>query len=144
VIEQARELRSDGVLIVERWKGGPGRLQLQPTPFIPRTSTTLDLRGVRTQREIGRRTVVKRGLAVTIAHDGSEQLRQLALVFAQFLKVPLVDEPHNLECKASVHFTPMREHDLRVAFTMPPREREIGPILIVRLHHQPLTECFSR
>ncbi len=140
VYEQAHNLQSDGVLIVERWKGGPGRLQLQTPPFAPCTSTTLYLRGVRTQREVGRRTRVKRGLAVTITNTISEQIRHLATVFAQFLKVPLIEELDKKPIEASAHFTSVREHDLKIAFTKPPRQRVIGPVLTVRLRHQPLME----
>jgi rRNA maturation protein Rpf1 len=142
VYKKARELGSDHILIIDRWKGGPGRLRLHVTPFIPDTPTILDLHGVRTQREIGRKTVVKRDLAVTVANNVSMQVRHFAYLFSQFLGVQLLDNPQFTSCEASAHFSSIRERDLKIAFTMPPMKTEIGPTLTVRLHYQSSMERF--
>jgi len=134
VSQKALESGANKVILVKRWKGGIGSITLDSLPFNYGKSVTLFISGVKTQLELGKRTVIRDGLVITFEQNLSKTVKNLAEVFSNFLNVPLIEEKEGLhECyKASAHFTGFRNDETKIAFTMPPMVKEIGPILIVK------------
>lgn len=132
VSEKAFELGADRMIIVERWKGGPRDIKLYSTPYMSEVPLTLYLSGSKTQDEFGRRITVSKNLIVTVERNALPHVEDLANLFAKFLCIPLFEEP--LKCtdfKASAHFSSIGS-DVKIAFTMPPIIREIGPLFTVK------------
>lgn len=130
VYEAALENNADRIVVVERWKGGPGNLKLYILPFTEKKFTTLRLSGVKLQDEFGRRTIIRKGLAVTLDENASAHAKDMADFFSKFLKVPMLGESRR-GFRASVHFSDLQSGKVKMSFTMPPVVNETGPTLII-------------
>jgi rRNA maturation protein Rpf1 len=130
ITEKALEINTYGIIVVERWKGGPGDIKLYMPPF-SEVFLTLYLKGVKLQDEVGRRVVVRKNLVVTVEKNLPASVKHLAELLSKFLRVQIYEElPIHTSPNASVHISLCR-NDVRIAFTMPPITNDIGPILTV-------------
>ena len=130
ITEKALEINTYGIIVVERWKGGPGNIKLYVPPF-SEVFSTLYLKGVKLQDEVGKRVVVKKNLVVTVEKNLPSSVKHLAESLSKFLSVQIFEElPIYTSPNASVHFS-LCKSDVRIAFTMPPIINEIGPILML-------------
>ena len=132
ISEKALEIGADRIIIVERRKGGPGRIKFCTVPIHSGDCFTYFLSGVKTQDDIGRRTTVCEGLIVTVEKNASTSVRRLANHFSKFLNVSMLEETMNPAFKASAHFSRFRGNEVKISFTMPPIIKEVGPTLILR------------
>lgn len=128
--EKAIELNADRVIIVNRWKGGPGKIELfqvgseglNPVPPL------LYVAGVRLQREFKTRTRPIRSVAVTITPEVSPEIVKIAESLANFLKVPLssVGEAAS-RYQASMRLSLNDTGHIQITFLLFPGAIEVGP-----------------
>ncbi len=130
VAERALELGADRVIIFDRWKGGPGKIQffhagaegLTPVP------PALYVSGVRLQREFKKRMRKIRSLALTVSPEGSSQTEKLAEALSNFLKVPKSTEKYVPSAyRASMYVSSDVSGSVQITFMLPPEGVEVGP-----------------
>ncbi|MEM2393613.1 MAG: hypothetical protein QXW82_04990 [Candidatus Bathyarchaeia archaeon] len=130
LIEKALEVNADKVVIIDRWKGGPGKIQLfirgeklQPVPPL------IYLRGVKLRREFpGAMPKGKRikSVAITAAQGESVEAEKLESTFSKFFGIPVISSGAVEGYDAVMQIT--HEQDvLTVTFKLVPGMVEIGP-----------------
>ena len=129
VAEKAIELEADKVVLVDRWHGGPGRINLyklsnglKPVPPLMLIKT------IRLRREF--ENVKKRGQssAITYEPEGSAALAKIAGALSQFFGLPVVSlDDASEKHVASMHLSFDRSRCLQLTFVRLQRMVEIGP-----------------
>jgi len=132
VAERALEAEAGRVILLERWKGGPGMVRLFRvgpgglTGVFP----VLRLAGVRPQREFKARTRPTRPLVVTIPPEASPETRRIAEALADFLGVSASTVGEAAPGRStSLHVSPDPSHRGRITFLLLPEAVEVGPRL---------------
>ena len=130
VAEKALELNADRVIIVNRWKGGPGKIELfqvglgglNPVPPL------LYIAGVRLQREFKVRTRPVQSLAVTTVPEAPPETAKIADSLANFLKAPLSSMREAVsKYRASMHISSNASERTEITFLLLPEAVEAGP-----------------
>ena len=132
VAEKAMELEADRVIIVNRWLGGPGTINLfyvSSTGLKPVPPLIL-LSGICLRRELNEETRRVCSSVVTVNPEGSTDLEKIAGCLSRFIGLPLVSlneaaERHNV----SMHFSFDSKQRLQVTFILLNRMVDIGPRL---------------
>lgn len=135
IAEKAFEFDADRVIIVDRWKGGPGKIKLfQAGPegliFVP---PLIFVRGIRLQRELeGARAEPVRSLTITTSLEKSPQVAKIAESLSRFLNVP----PSRMDVAASRYEAAMQvssraSAQIRITFMLLPQAVEIGPRITI-------------
>jgi len=134
IIGKVFDAEADRLIIVERWKGGPGRIQFyQISPEVTRLPPLLILGGVKMQIDFGRKRRLSKNIAVTVTDDPPKNILDLAKFLSQFLKVPLSAKKSSEEkFTTALHISPIPDGEARIQFNAPPRGTEVGPRLIVK------------
>ncbi|MFQ6075740.1 MAG: Brix domain-containing protein [Candidatus Bathyarchaeia archaeon] len=135
VAERVVELGGDRVILIERWKGGPGKVGLYRlrSGKLDQAYPVLYLAGVKTQDEYGQETRIRRGLVVTVSKQSSKRIKRIAQALADFLKIGVIEaDSGGLEFQASLHISPAVGYEARLVFTTPPVAMEVGPAMVVR------------
>ena len=132
IAERALELNADRLIVVDRWKGGPGKIKLfrvEPTGLIP-VPPTMYVAGIRLQREFETKAV--RSLAVTTAPGNPPEAMKIAEYLSDFLDFPLasIDEAVS-NYKASMHLLHNASGRIQITFMLLPQMVEIGPRIII-------------
>ncbi|MFQ6087124.1 MAG: Brix domain-containing protein [Candidatus Bathyarchaeia archaeon] len=135
VAEKALENGADKVIIVDRWKGGPGKIR-----FFNVDSTGLNavppliyVGGIRLQKTF-RKAKVKlvRSLAVTLSSEKSNRTSKIAGFLSDFLCVPMLYmEEASVNCPAAMLVSSDSAQRIQVTFLLLPEKVEIGPRIIV-------------
>jgi len=130
VAERALEFGADHVIIIDRWKGGPGEIQffhagsggLVPVP------PTLYVSGVRLQREFKTRVRKIRPLTLTASSEGSSQTGKLVEALSNFLEVSKSTEERVPSAdRASMHISSDASGSMQITFRLLPEGMEVGP-----------------
>jgi len=130
VAEKALELKADRVIIVNRWKGGPGKIELfqvslgglKPVPPL------LYVASVRLQREFKVRTRPIQSLAVTAAPEAPPETAKVANSLANFLKAPVSSlREAGPQHQASMHLSSDASGRTEITFLLFPKAVEAGP-----------------
>ena len=87
---------------------------------------------VKTQTDLGYRKTIHKKLAITVQQDTSKNINRLAHAFSKFFKLPIEKIQKGLPFKASIHFSNLKKCSMKIAITMPPFIKEVGPILLVK------------
>ncbi|RJS84497.1 hypothetical protein CW702_02410 [Candidatus Bathyarchaeota archaeon] len=118
------------VIIVDRWKGGPGRIRLfQLTETkLKEVPPRIYIRGIKLQREFGTKERPKINLLAARqpsfkGHDAERFVRSLS----EFLEVPLLSPHETLEQGAEMRLTLNEEDQITLTFYLFPKGREVGP-----------------
>ncbi|UCC59071.1 MAG: hypothetical protein JSW14_04030 [Candidatus Bathyarchaeum sp.] len=133
VAERAIELEADQVVIVDRWRGGPGKINLFTIgssglkPFSP----LMLISGIRLRREFKEGTRRIRASAITMEPEDSPELGRIAGHLSQFFCLPVlsVDEAAGKH-GASMHLSFDSSRRPRITFVLLSRMVEIGPRII--------------
>jgi len=134
VAERALEFGANRVIIIDRWKGGPGKIQffhagsegLIPVP------STLYVSGVRLQREFGTRVRKMRPLTLTTSSEGPAQTEKLAEVLSNFLEIPkLTGKMVPPAYRASMHLSSNASGSVQITFRLLPEGVEVGPRITI-------------
>lgn len=128
--EKAVELGADKVLIIDRWKGRPGRMRLfEVKEGLSQIPPQLYVRGVKFRRDFN----VKRrppGNVFIQESGGAHEIRRLIETFSRFFELPALKMN---DAGASQRSTVMRiskepaENVIRLTFYKMPRNVEVGP-----------------
>lgn len=132
LMEIARGMGCDRVLLITRWRGSPGKLEMMEIDgggfeAIP---PLIYLKGIKLRREFG---VEGRFIASAITmgpvkREGVELARSLS----SFLRMPMIEDRGAPRVAASLHISEDRTGSLRVAVTSPPKAKEVGPAFTIR------------
>jgi rRNA maturation protein Rpf1 len=135
VAEKALENNADRVIIVDRWKGGPGKIR-----FFSVDSTGLNavppliyVSGIRLQRTF-RKAKVKpiRSLAITLPIEESNQPSKIARFLSDFLHVPMLSmKEASLNYQAAMYVSLNATQHSQITFLLLPEKVEIGPRITV-------------
>ncbi len=131
VAERAIGLESDRVIVVDRWRGGPGKINLSKVgssglnPIPP----LMLISGVRLRREFEERTRRVRSSVITTEPQDSPELERFAGCLSQFFNLPVMS-PDEAAGKhgVSMHFSfDSSQKRLQITFLLLQRMVEIGP-----------------
>ncbi len=132
VFDRVLDEETAKLILVERWKGGPGRIHFyQITPEASQRLLSLILGGVKTQIDFGRRRRLPSKLVVTVADDSPRDVLRLAQFLASFLMIPLAPSTPKEPATPVLRISPSPDHEARIQVHVPPSGREVGPRLIV-------------
>ena len=130
VAERAIEVDADRVVVVDRWRGGLGKINLFRISSTGLTSVPplMLITGIRLRREFKEVARRVRSSAITLEHDDSAELIRIAGRLSQFfdLSVLSVDEAAR-KYGASMHFSFDSSRRLQITFMRLQRMVEIGP-----------------
>jgi U3 small nucleolar ribonucleoprotein protein IMP4 len=130
VAEKAIELEADRVVVVDRWRGGPGKInlfQLSSTGLKPVPPLML-ISGIRLRREFKEGTRRAQSSAITLEPEDSAELIRIGGRMSKYFGLPVLslDEA----CKshsASMHFSFDSSRHIQITFMLLSRMVEIGP-----------------
>jgi len=130
VAEKAIELEADRVVVVDRWHGGPGKInlfQVSSTGLKPVPPLML-ISGIRLRREFEEGTRRVRSSAITLEPDDSAELTRVAGHLSKYfgLHVLSLDDASENH-RASMHFSFDSSMHIQVTFMLLGRMVEIGP-----------------
>lgn len=133
--EKAMELKAEKLLIINRWKGGPGKIELfeltggalKPVPPL------IYIKGVKLRREFttmprGRRI---RALAIETSETILEETTKLRETFSTFFGAPYVSSGESLKEFDALMLIKETPQGLIVTFNLVPEMVEIGPRFII-------------
>jgi len=133
VAERCFELKYNKALIMQRWMGEPGEIQLFEfrNSDLTRIPPLLYLAEIRLRREYG---IAGRfqAEAITIQSEASSELVRLAKSLSNFFELPLVTLPSRGSYRAALHVLQDSRWKARVVLGGPPSIREIGPSLTIK------------
>ncbi len=134
IAERALELNADRIIVVDRWKGGPGKIKLfrvEPTGLTP-VPLMMYVAGIKLQREFEAKTKAVRSLAVTTAPGNPPEATKIAEYISNFLDFPLasIDEAVS-DYKASMHVLPNVSGRIQITFMLLPQMVETGPRITI-------------
>lgn len=134
--EKAFELDADRVIIVDRWKGGPGKIELfNVEESLVGVVPLIYIRGIKLQREMGfPKSRSFDSLTITASYSSrDEEIPKLVDALSNFLQVPVEKPDEVLEKKYQVLMSISRDamERIRITFFKLPENREIGPRITV-------------
>lgn len=133
VTEAALSLGQDQLLLLDRWKGAPGKIELYTlTQTMRRCFPIIYLHSVATQREFGkapRTRITVRNIEV----EGSDpEVQRLAEALERFLRIPGVKSETTQRVGVYMTVGNAEGHKAVVTFKRFPEQAEIGPRMVVR------------
>jgi len=133
--ERAIDMGIDKVLIIDRWKGRPGRMRFfEVKEGLSQIPPQLYIRGVKFRRDFKAKRASSRRVFIEYS-EGSIEIQKLGEMFSRFFELPNVKSNR---MNGSSNFTIMRlsldhENILRVSFYLMPKNIEVGPR--IRISH---------
>jgi rRNA maturation protein Rpf1 len=131
--KMAMESGISKIIIVHRWKGNPGKIELRKIEdsklkIVP---PLIYLAGIKLRREYGIKEKFKID-SVSFEKNSSPKIKAIAKVFSEFIEIPLINEKFKEKFKASLHISQHSKYEAKVAVTSLPNMKEIGPTFIVK------------
>jgi len=130
VAERAIELEAERVVVVDRLRGGLGKINLFQLSSTGLTAVPplMLMSGIRLRREFKEVTRRSRSSAITLKPEDSPELERIAGRLSQYFSLPVLSldkavKRHN----ASMHFSFDSSQRLQVTFMRLQRMVEIGP-----------------
>ena len=130
IAERAVELDADRIVVIDRWKGGPGKIKLfriEQTGLFS-VPPLIYVAGIRLQREFEAKTKHVRSLVVTTDSEKPPETIRIAERFSDFFNLPKlsIDEAAT-KYQASMHVSLNASYHTQITFTLLPQMVEIGP-----------------
>ena len=130
VAEKAIEVETDKIIVVDRWHGGPGRINLYRlgSSGLESVPPLMLIKGIRLRREF--ENIKKRGQssAITFAPEDSVVLENIAGQLSQFFVLPVMSwDDASENYVAAMHLSFDRSRCLQLSFRRLQRMVEIGP-----------------
>lgn len=138
VAEKAFELNAEKVVIVDRWKGGPGKIQLFKIgeKGLKAVSPLIYLADVKFRRDFGKTAPRWRRIkSLAIAHStkASLDVKKFENALSQFFAVPIIGETNKEEYNTLMQISTNTANHIIVTFKLVPEYVEVGPRL--RISH---------
>jgi len=133
VVERCFELECDKALILQRWMGGPGKIQLLEfrNSDLTQIPPLIYLAEAKLRREYG--TVGRfQAEAITIQSEANSELVRLAERLSNFFELPLITLPPRGSYKVALHVMQHSKWKAKVVLTSLPLIHEIGPSLTIK------------
>jgi rRNA maturation protein Rpf1 len=132
VIDEALLKGADRLLFVQRWKGGPGKIEFYNLkPSIQHSFPVIYLHSTRLQEEIDGNTSV-RNIVAKMNFEGDSELKLFSKALTNFFRVQLVDQEHSEEDSLGCLIFDRTTSGIVVTFMSLPNGAEIGPRLVVK------------
>ena len=131
VAEKAIELEADQIVVIDRWHGGPGKINLfQLSTGLKPVPPLMLMSGIHLRRELKEGTRCARSSVITVEPEDSPELERIAGHLSKFFGLPVLslDEA----CKnnhVSMHFSFDSSRCLQITFMLLSQMVEIGPRL---------------
>ena len=134
VAERALEPNAGRVIVIDRWKGGPGKIKLfrlEPTGLTP-VPPLMYVAGIKLQREFKAGTKAVRSLAVTMAPENPPEIKKIAENLSNFLNFPMssIDEATS-KYQALMHVSHNASGRIQITFMLLPKIVETGPRIAI-------------
>jgi rRNA maturation protein Rpf1 len=130
VAEKAIDLEADRVIIVDRWHGGPGKINLfqVSSTGLKSAPPLMLLSGIRLQREFEEGTRRARSSVITVEPKTSPNLEKIAGGLSRFLNFPILSfDDASKGHSFSMHFSFDSSRSIQITFMFLERMIEIGP-----------------
>jgi rRNA maturation protein Rpf1 len=133
LFRKAASLKANSLLVVNRWKGSPGKIELYTLfPRPERRFPIIYLASVKTQHEFGDLTRVNK-IAAMVDEESKPEVKRLAVALSSFIDISLFNSEFDYEeYEACLSFCDTEIYEARLTFIKLPEKREMGPSLIVR------------
>lgn len=137
--EKALELGANRIVIIDRWKGGPGKIELfQIREGLHQVSPLIYLKGVKLRREFDTKVKRVQAYAIVICNGGNGELRKISGAISEFIQLPQKRENDLKKLKFRKRrtiFCIERDKEMQILFTfrLLPQLIEVGPR--IRLSH---------
>lgn len=131
IAEKALDLNANQVIIVDRWKGEPGKIEFfkigqEGLVLVPPIMYVAGIKLRREFDEVGTKAVCS--LTITISSEDSNEITRMAKSLSNFLNVPLSQMDKTAKSKTSMHISTNNLHRIQVTFMLRlPENVEIGP-----------------
>jgi len=133
VAERCFELKCDKALILQRWMGGPGKIQLLEfrDSDLTQIPPLVYLAEVKLRREYG---AVGRfqAEAITVQSEANPELVRLAKSLSNFFELPLVTLPCGGSFRVALHVLQHSRWRAKVVLGSLPPIQEVGPSLTIK------------
>ena len=130
VAEKAIELEADRGVVVDRWHGVPGKInlfQVSSTGLKPIPPLML-ISGIRLRRELNEERRGARSSAITLEPEDSAELTRVAGQLSEYFGLPALSlDEASQNHRASMHFSFDSSRHIQVTFMLLDRMIEIGP-----------------
>ena len=132
--EKTLEINADRVIIVDRWKGGPGKIQLfliKEASLAP-VPPLIYIGGIKLQREFKTKTKPLKSFVITTPPESSYYNKRIAEFLARFFNIPVLSvEQAASGYSASMHISTDSSNQIIITFMLLPEFTEIGPRISV-------------
>lgn len=129
IIEKALEINANRVAIVDRWKGGPGKIQLflvKEASLAP-VNPIIYIRGIKLRREFKIETKPIQSFVITTASEGSSYIEQIAESLAIFFDIPVLSIEQAVSGYSASMYISTTLSQTMITFVLLPEFTEIGP-----------------
>jgi len=131
IVEKTLELNASQVIIVDRWKGGSGKIELfkiGQEGLVP-VPPVMYVAGIKLRREFDRaKTKPVCSLTITMSSENSNEIIRIAKSVSNFLTVPSSQtDKMASKSKISMHISIDGLRRTQVTFMLLPENVEIGP-----------------
>lgn len=134
VVEKALEINADRVVIVDRWKGGSGKIQLflieeiglAPVPPI------IYIKDIKLRRKFEIKRKHARSFVITTMTEGSARSKKVGELLAHFFSISMLSvEQAVSRYSASMHISTNTSSRIIITFVLLPEFVEVGPRISV-------------
>jgi U3 small nucleolar ribonucleoprotein protein IMP4 len=130
IAERAVELNANRIVVIDRWKAGPGKVKLfriEQTGLVP-VPPLMYVAGVRLRREFEAKTKQVRSLVVTMEPENPTETVRTAEQLSDFFNLPRlsIDEAAT-RYQVSMHVSLDGSRRTQITFMFLPQMVEIGP-----------------
>jgi rRNA maturation protein Rpf1 len=134
IVEKALEINADRVVIIDRWKGGAGKIQLF---LVKETGLTLvpplvHIRGIKLRREFEMKRKRVQSLVITASSESSSHSKKVGEFLADFFNIPMLSVEQTVSrYSASMYISTNTSSRIIITFVLLPEFIEIGPRISV-------------
>lgn len=134
VAEKAIELGAEKIVVIDRWKGGPGGIKLFEITEknMIQVSPTMYIHGINLRREIKAPRKPAHSLFIDKTDDANRETRRLKERLSNFFSIPTMNAKEASKYQMAMRFlTDSSSGLLRISFYMLPENIEIGPRITI-------------
>jgi len=131
IAERAMEFNADRAIIVDRWRGGPGKITLfrnGPEGLIP-VSPLMYISGIRLQREFEEtKTKYIPLLTITTVQEKTTEVTKIAESLSNFLNISMSSMDEAVSgYPVAMHISLNASRHIQITFILLPESVEVGP-----------------